>query len=144
MKFKVLFFCFFASLWTITSQSMADEDARFSISGYIKDAKTGEVLIFASVAIVEMNAGVSTNQYGYYSIKVPAGNYTVRYSYLGYETFDRKINLKASVTIDMELQPKSNTLKSVDINAQGQKSAVKSLEMRSSRLDIKQLKTIPG
>lgn len=143
MKFKVLFFCFFASLWTITSQSMADEDARFSISGYIKDAKTGEVLIFASVAIVEMNAGVSTNQYGYYSIKVPAGNYTVRYSYLGYETFDRKINLKASVTIDMELQPKSNTLKSVDINAQGQKSAVKSLEMSSIRLDIKQLKTIP-
>ena len=143
MKFRLIFFCFFASLLAITRPTMADEDARYSVSGYVKDAITGEVLIFASVAIVEMKAGVSTNQYGYYSIKVPAGNYTLLYSYLGYETVERKINLKANVTIDMELKPKSNTLKSVEISAEGIKSAVKSLEMSSIRLDIKQLKAIP-
>ena len=143
MKFKFLFFCFFTALLTITSQSMADEDSRYSVSGYIKDSKTGEVLIFASVAIVEMNAGVSTNQYGYYSIKVPAGSYTLLYTYLGYEPVERKINLKANVNINIELSPRSNILKSVEINAEGQKSAVHSLEMSSIHLDIKQLKAIP-
>ncbi len=143
MKFKVIIFCFIAALWAIGSQSRADDDARYSISGFVKDAATGEVLIFASVAILEMNAGVSTNQYGYYSLKIPAGEYILRYSYLGYETVDRKINLKSNLKLDIELPPKSNTLKTVEINAEGSKSAVRSLEMSSIRLDIKQLKAIP-
>lgn len=143
MKFRLLIFCFFVSLWVNTNQSVAGEDARYSLSGYIKDAITGEVLIFASVAVVELNAGVSTNQYGFYSVKVAAGNYTVLFSYLGYETLERKINLKSNMKLDIELTPTSRTLKSVDISAQGKRSAVKSLEMSSIQLDIKQLKAIP-
>lgn len=143
MKIKLLLFCFFSVVWLSPILSVAEEDARFSVSGYIKDAKTGEVLLFANVLVVELNTGVSTNQYGYYSVKVPAGNYTIQYSYLGYETVSRQVNLKTNINADIELPPKSTSLNTVEITGKSARSAVRSLEMGAIQMDIKQLKAVP-
>jgi hypothetical protein len=142
MKIRLLIYCFFALSVLIPYKSMA-EDERYSVSGYIKDAKTGEVLLFANVLIMELNTGASTNQYGFYSLKVPAGNYTFQYSYLGYETVTKKVNLKSSLNFDIELPPKSTNLQEVEITGKGRRSAVRSLEMSAVQLDIKQLKAVP-
>ncbi len=143
MKYKILLLFFFAANWLMPVVSMADEDARYSVSGYIKDAKTGEVLLFANVIVVELSTGVSTNQYGYYSLKLAEGNYSIQSSYLGYEPVTRKISLKANLTLDMELTPKSTNLNAVEITGKSTKSAVRSLEMGAIQLDIKQLKAVP-
>ena len=143
MKIKILSICLLAAVWLLPAKSIADEDVKYSVSGYVKDAKTGEVLLFANVVIVELGTGVTSNQYGYYSLKIPAGNYTFQYSYLGYESVTRKVTLKENVTIDMELPPKSTTLKEVEITGQAGKSAVRSVEMSAIQIDIKQLKAIP-
>jgi hypothetical protein len=143
MKLKLLSFCLITIAWLAGYPSVADEDSRFSISGYVKDAKTGEVLLFANVMILELNSGVSTNQYGFYSLKVPEGSYTLQCSYVGYDAVFRKFNLKSSVVADFELQPKSTSLEAVEITGKSMKSAVKSLEMSAIQLDIKQLKAVP-
>ncbi len=143
MKINLLFVFFLAAFWLTAGKSVADEESRYSVSGYVKDAKTGEVLLFANVAIVELGTGVSTNQYGFYSLKAPAGNYTVQYSYLGYETFSRKTTLLSNINADVELQPKSTALDAVQITGKSGKSAVRSVEMSAIQLDIKQLKAVP-
>jgi len=140
MKIKILFFCFIAALWITPDKSRADD--RFSISGYIKDAKTGEVLLFANVVVVELNTGTSTNQYGYYSMKLPAGSYTFKYSYLGYETVNRKIDLGKNQHADVELPPQATAIREVEIAGTREKGGVRSLEMGAVHLDIKQLKAV--
>jgi hypothetical protein len=121
----------------------AEEDARYSVSGYIKDGKTGEVLLYANVIVLELQEGVSTNQYGFYSIRLPSGNYTLQYSYVGYEPVLRKINLKGNTAINIELTQKSTDLGEVEIRGKSGKSVVSSMEMSSIQLDIKQLKAVP-
>jgi len=141
MKVKLLLICFIAAVWLMPNKTIAED--RFSVSGFIKDAKTGELLLFANIVVVELKTGTSTNQYGYYSLKLPAGNYNLKYSYLGYETVIRRVDLKSNLHSDIELPPQAETLKEVEIAGNSEKSEVRSLEMGTIHLDIKQLKAIP-
>jgi len=56
------------------------------VSGYVRDASTGEELIGANVAVLETGAGSITNEYGFYSLSLPSGFYTLVFSYVGYVT----------------------------------------------------------
>jgi hypothetical protein len=87
----------------LTSSSLFAQD-KVSISGYMKDSKNGEVLIGATVAVKELsNVGSATNVYGYYSLSVPKGDYTLIYSYIGYNSQEKKVTLTANTKIDVEL-----------------------------------------
>ena len=66
---------------------------KFTISGYVKDHETGEFLIGSTVYIKEKLKGISTNQYGFYSITIEEGNYTIDFSFLGLQSQQKKINL---------------------------------------------------
>ncbi|HSH66438.1 MAG TPA: carboxypeptidase-like regulatory domain-containing protein, partial [Bacteroidia bacterium] len=79
-RYRILIYSlFFCTLLT------AQEKRNFTISGYVKDASNGEFSIGASVFIKELMKGGSTNQYGFYSITVEEGNYTLVSTYVGYE-----------------------------------------------------------
>ena len=56
-----------------------------TLSGYVKDANSGEALIGVSVFIEELGKGTTTNVYGFYSLTLQKGNYKVKYSYVGYK-----------------------------------------------------------
>ena len=65
----------------------------FTISGYMQDATSGEELLYATVSVEGTTNGVSTNLYGFYSLTLPAGEYTINYSYVGYKSIAFKLNL---------------------------------------------------
>ena len=77
---------FLGLAFTLTSQAQ-----NVTLSGYIRDAASGEELISASIAN-ENRQGTVTNIYGFYSLKHPYGEYTFTISYIGYETLTTKIN----------------------------------------------------
>ena len=57
----------------------------FTLSGYIKDADSGETLTGANIFVKDDPAsGTTSNAYGFYSLSLPPGDYTITYSYLGY------------------------------------------------------------
>ena len=64
---------------------------KHTVSGYVKEAETGEYLIGATVYIQENMQGVSTNQYGFYSLTVNEGSYTLDISFLGLKVYNRKL-----------------------------------------------------
>ena len=72
---------------------------KYTISGYVKDASSAEALPGAVVAPVGASKGAITNAYGFYSLELPRGDYSLTYSYLGYESDTLASVSKASVTV---------------------------------------------
>jgi hypothetical protein len=64
----------------LVSNNLSGQTKNFTISGNITDAKNGEELIGASIAIPALKTGTSTNAYGFYSLSLPPGNYKVEIS----------------------------------------------------------------
>jgi hypothetical protein len=117
---------------------------RYSISGHVKDAETGEDLIGASVYVKETGSGSVTNVYGFYSISLLPGNYTVRFSYVGYITLEKSLKVDKDFHLDVELEPSSKTLQEVEITAQRTDENVRAVEMSVTRMDVEVIQKIPA
>jgi hypothetical protein len=109
VKTVLSFFLLFVTLSTFGQN-------KYSISGTIKDAATGEQLIGATVRIKELpQSGTTTNSYGFYSIYAPEGEYTLIFTYTGYTTITQQVSLHQNVVINLPLIAQGD-LKEVVIN----------------------------
>ncbi|MEM9921972.1 MAG: TonB-dependent receptor, partial [Bacteroidota bacterium] len=90
--------------------------AKYTISGYIMDAVSGEKLISANVYEADSRRGASSNIYGFYSLTLEEGIREIRFSYLGYETILKKLNVDANTKINISLKP-ALTLSEVVVTA---------------------------
>ena len=66
---------------------------RVTLSGEVSDSFSKETLLGVNILIPELNTGTVTNNYGFYSISVPPGDYTVSVQYLGYQTLQVPLSL---------------------------------------------------
>jgi len=112
---------------------------RVTLSGYVKDANTGESLIGAGVITTQTNAGAYTNEYGYYSLGLAPGATVLRVSYLGYNQVDTTLNLTADTRFNLELKPKAREIKEVVVKAQREDHNVQSTEMGKVQTKCTQL-----
>jgi hypothetical protein len=117
---------------------------KITVSGYIKDKSNGEELIGATVVITELGKGTVTNSYGFYSISLMPGNYSLKYSFIGYNTMERKLNLSNSITLNIELEEESTLLNEVVISREKPNANITRSEMSVARLDIKNIQRIPA
>jgi len=117
---------------------------KFTIKGYVKDKKNGEVLIGAIVSKKGTNIGISTNEYGFYSLTLPAGTHQIIVTYLGYKNWEKTIDLKENITLNIELEESENQLEEVEVSAESEDKNIKSIEMSTAKLDIKQVEKIPA
>jgi len=115
---------------------------KVSLSGYVRDGSTGESLIAATIYVKEAAQGASTNNYGFYSVSVPPGKYTVIYSYVGYSPLALEMDLSTSLTHNADLSP-STTMKEVKITSGRKDANVKNAEMGTVSLSIGRIKTLP-
>lgn len=115
---------------------------KVTLSGYVRNGSTGESLIAATVYIKEAAQGASTNNYGFYSVSVPPGKYTVIYSYVGYSPLALEMDLSTSLTHNADLSP-STTMKEVKITSGRKDANVKNAEMGTVSLSIGRIKTLP-
>jgi hypothetical protein len=114
-----------------------------TLSGYVKDAETGEALIGATVYLPDAGKGAYTNEYGFYSLTLTAGTYQVNYQYLGYQTHKEEIDLAKSIRKDIELALEGNSLDEVIISGQSADNNVQAAEMGVTRLSISEIKKVP-
>ncbi|MGR3811300.1 TonB-dependent receptor [Jiulongibacter sp. NS-SX5] len=115
-----------------------------SLSGYIRDASNGEGMIGVSIYVSELQTGVQTNAYGFYSISMPAGNYTLQLSSIGYQSLTKRIELKESTTLDLEMADETSVLQEVVVKADREDANVKSLEMSVNKVAMKTIKKMPA
>lgn len=111
--------------------------------GILKTKKNGEDLIGATIAVKETGVATSTNAYGFFSISLPEGVYTVLFQYVGYKTISKTIELASNQKIDIELAEEKIELTEVEVSAE-RDANIKSTEMSVNKLDIKQINKIPA
>ncbi|MDZ7741793.1 MAG: TonB-dependent receptor [Bacteroidota bacterium] len=128
----------------VIAESEGEIAKTYSISGHVVDKYTGEDLLGATIYIEEINAGTVTNDYGFYSISLEPGNYTIRYSFIGYENEVKEINLKNDIVLDVELRSAEHQLDEVVITGEALNNNVTKAEMSVTKMDVKTIKQIPA
>ena len=137
--FKKLFFLLF--LFSLTAAKA--QESRSTLSGYLTDSKNGEALIGAKVVIASLNMAAVTNTYGFYSLTVPAGKYTVEFRSLIYPIDTKEIDLTNDVRFNYELGANYQEIQEVVVNAKKGEN-VNSTKMGQIELQIDQIKTLPA
>ncbi|WP_234994527.1 TonB-dependent receptor [Pedobacter caeni] len=87
----------------------------WTIRGHVRDESNGEELIGATVHIPELGVGINTNQYGFYAISIPEGQYQLLISNTGYQTKSESTFLNTDIELEIEIRPKTNRLEEVEI-----------------------------
>lgn len=113
------------------------------LSGYVKDATSGEDLIGVAIVIPALGKGTTTNLYGFYSISLPPGEYEVEYQYIGYQTQKASISLSQDVARNVDLAPSATQLNEAEVVADRIDENVKSVEMSVAKLDVKEIEKVP-
>ena len=141
MRYKIYVFSFFLCLAANFTPVAAQQN--YVVSGSVRDKQTGESLIKAVVRIQELpNAGIISNEYGFYSLSLPKGNYSVVVSQVGYETLVQKIKLDSSITINFSLQTK-NVLKEVVVESSRKNDNLTKAQMGTETINMSAISKVP-
>ena len=116
---------------------------KFALSGTVRDSANGEDMIGATIFVKEANSGVATNSYGFFSLTLPKGTYNVTVSYVGYVSYNQTIELNSNLKLDVALYEQRVETKEVIVTAERKDAQVKNLEMGVTKLEMKQISSIP-
>ena len=116
---------------------------KVTLSGHIMDASTGEVLVGATVFVRELSLGNVANGYGFYSLSLPEGNYTVEYGYLGYGSQVMELSLTGDVVNNVDLRAKSESLSEVVVQSRRKDENIRNPEMGVQKLQARTIKNPP-
>ena len=136
MKNLLCLLFFFGSLLTFAQE-------KYTISGTITEAATGETLMGVNVLIPSLQTGAVTNEYGYYSITLPEGDYEIYFSSLGFATQKWEITLTENTKKDLELLANAESLEEVVIETNTEKLNIRNPQMSVNSLSSSTIKKIP-
>ncbi len=117
---------------------------KFTLNGYIRDSVSGESLIGANLSIRSEGKGVSSNQYGFYSITLKNGTYQLAASFVGYQPKVWTINLTDNKSFNILLVPNANAINNVTVVSRRRDNQVKTAQMGKIELNINTAKAIPA
>jgi hypothetical protein len=129
----------FLSLW---STFVCYSQGKVTLSGTVTDSKTNETLIGVSVYIPELKAGINTNEYGFYSITLPKGDYSLNLSYLGYQTVSETLHLSGDLKKNYALVEQGQHLDEVVVTEKTGTN-IRKPEMSVHKLSASTIKKIP-
>ncbi|MFI5203608.1 MAG: carboxypeptidase-like regulatory domain-containing protein [Flavobacteriales bacterium] len=137
MKFR-LTFCILVFSFTT---SIAQE--KFTISGSVKDKKTGEEIIAAMVIDKTTGKKAETNEYGFFSLTLEKGKHTLLFSIFTYKPFEMEVDLTSNQKLVVELTPDEKELEEVEITDKREET-MQEKNMGVMTMDMKKIKEIPA
>lgn len=140
MKKQIQYFIFL----TLMTTSLMFSQEKFTISGNVYDINNNETLIGVNIFIKELKTGVPTNEYGFFSISVPKGEYTLQISYMGYQDMVEKVLLDKNIKLNLKLKDDSKQLDEVIVKSDKKKINIRKPEMSTNKLSIQEIKKMPA
>ena len=116
---------------------------KFTLSGTISNQENNETLIGVNVIFPELKTGTVTNEYGFYSITLPAGTYNLAISYLGFSDINQTITLDKNITLDFKLTESVESLDEVVIKENIEQLNIQKAQMSVNTLTASTIKQIP-
>lgn len=114
-----------------------------TISGYVSDATSGETLIGAGISTRDGKQGTASNNFGFYSLKVPMGEVHLRVNYVGYLVMDTTLVVNGNTHLNIKLREASTSLSEVTIVGNRQ-SEVKGMETGRVKMNMEELSRMPA
>jgi len=134
-KFVISLLFLFLSNWGFSQE-------KFTLSGTISDNKNNETLIGVNVVVKGTKMFTITNEYGFYSLTLPKGQYELNISYVNYETIKEKITLTQNIKKNYNLIESSQMLDEVVITEKT-KTNTRKPEMSVNKMSIATIKQMP-
>lgn len=144
LRSTIRFLSLFLTLLSFHVAMFAQGGKPLTISGYVRDAASGEVLINATIAVSPVNATVQSNAYGYFSITLPAGKYTVNVSHAGYSIYKTDIDLTASKTMEVTMKTAAAEMEQVVVTGEKRLRRTNTVALGIQQLSMGQIKKIPA
>lgn len=116
---------------------------KYTVSGYVKEADTGETLIGVTLS-AEGHGGVVTNEYGFYSLTLPEGRHRLVFNYLGFEPQELELLLQGNQTLSIDMKESVAVLEEVVVTANLQNEQLQSVEMGARTLNVQTIKQLPA
>ncbi len=130
--------------WLLLYSTAAMAQTNYTLSGTISDQNNGETLFGASVFLKGTTIGVVTNEYGFYSLTAPEGEYTLIISYIGFAETTRQVVLNKDQKIDLEISEFSTKLNEVVVTAdEPERAILRKPEMSVAKMNIATVKRMP-
>ncbi len=139
-----IFILFFLAPNVSKAGADANVPARVTLSGYVHDQSNGELLIGVTVYCLELKTGVVSNMYGFYSLTLAPGKYTIRYSYVGFNSQEKEIRIDKNLTMDINLSLAESVLGEVVITGKRTDENVRAPEMSLVKMDMKTIRKVPA
>ncbi|MFN0203567.1 MAG: TonB-dependent receptor [Bacteroidia bacterium] len=130
-------------LFLVVLPSLLTAQTTHTISGYIKDLKTGEALSGAMIAIEKLETGAYTNNYGFYSLTLPQDSLEILFAYTGYEPKKIKLYLEKDIEYSVALDPSGIILDDVIIEEKVIRKNVEKPVMGVIEVPISQVEMLP-
>ena len=128
----------------LVSSSLCHAQNKYTISGTITDGANGETMIGTNVFVEPIMKGTTTNLYGFYSMTIPEGDYVLKVSFLGYETYSQEIKLNKNLEFNLELSESTYTKDEVVVQGEKTDQNTKSSKMSAVEVPIQQIKELPA
>lgn len=134
-------FLFFALSFLFISQTFSQQ--KFTLSGTITEAKSNETLIGVTISIPSLRTGVTTNEYGFYSITLPEGEYELVITSLGFQDLRQTLLLDSNKKRDYNLIEQAEELEEVTVTDEGGRLEIRKPQMSVNTLAVQTIKQIP-
>ena len=134
LTFIILSFIFSFSLFS---------QLKFTLSGSVSEASSNETMIGVTIAIPELNTGVTTNEYGFYSITLPEGEYELQISYLGFQDQLKNIQLTENTKLNFSMIEEAEQLEEVIVTDSSEKLDIRKPQMSVNTMSVATIKKIP-
>ena len=117
---------------------------RYTVSGYVKEKSGGELVPGASLYVPELRTGVITNVYGFYSLSIEAGTYSLVFSFIGLQEHRDTIVLERDIVYNVFLEEEQQQLKEVVVEASELRRESEEVQMSKVQLTSKQIENLPS
>ena len=138
------FFSLLIVLLASVGLSNLNAQNKVTLSGYVKDSANGEALTSATISVEGSAFPSTTNMYGFYSLSLLPGSYTVSISNFGYKTEKIQIEILNNITKNIDLSRSESNLKNAVVKGKKKENQVEKVEMSTNNLNIIQIKKVPA
>lgn len=137
---KQIFPLLFFLLWA----GMVQGQSKYTFSGYVQDAASGEDVIGASLAVLEAKTGAITNEYGFFSVRLEPGQYTILLRSIGYQPDTFQIDLQEDYQRTYKMLEVGFEVGTVEITDIADDENIRSIEMSTEKMSLKTIKRLPA
>ena len=141
MKNRIQYYFTLIAFMTMLS---AYSQEKFTLSGTIANKANNETLIGVTISIPEAKASFTTNSYGFYSITLPKGDYTIIINNMGFDSVEEKISLIENTKRNFVMLEKTTSIEEVVIKSSKAKANIRKPEMSTNKLSIATIKKMPA